>query len=92
MINGQRLEPLGRWAIGDVLGVLVVPGVLHLTEVRPVEQLLEADDLCAEQRSFAGSALVLDDHRFLVARPVGLQQRGLDDVWHGTPNCSATRR
>ena len=74
---GERLEPLGGGAVGDVLGVLVVLGVLHLAEVGTVEQLLEADDLRALGGGVAGGVLVFDDHRLLVAGPVGLQQRGL---------------
>ena len=44
---GQSHEPLGGGTVRDVLGVLVVLGVLDLTEVRAVEQFLEAHHLDA---------------------------------------------
>ena len=42
---GQGLEALRGGTVRDGLGVVVVLGLLHLAEVGPVEQLLEADDL-----------------------------------------------
>ena len=69
----QLHEPLRGGTIGDVLGVLVVLGILHLAEVRAVEQLLEAHDLRTLGGCFTRRLLVLDDHRLLVAGPIGLQ-------------------
>ena len=85
---GHGLEALRRRTVGDLLGVVVELGVLHLAEVRPVEQLLEADDLGTFGRRVARRSLVLVDHRFLVARPVGLQQGGLDSPRHVIPRGS----
>ena len=68
---GQGLEALDD-GTGDCFGVLVELRVLHLAEVGAVEQLLEADDLCALLGCFAGVLLMLDDHRLFVAGPIGL--------------------
>jgi hypothetical protein len=70
---GDALEALGGGAVRDVLGVVVVLGILHLAEVRTVEQLLEAHDLSTLLGCVTGSCLVLVDHLVLAARPVGLQ-------------------
>ena len=83
---GQRLEALRRRPVGDQLGVVVVLGVLHLAEVRAVEQLLEAHDLGAVGGGLAGRLLVLVDHRVLGPGPVGLQECGSDGSGHGSPN------
>ena len=86
---GHRLEPLRRRPVGDRLGVPVVLGVLHLAEVRAVEQLLEAHHLCPLSGGLPGRVLVLVDHRFLVARPIGLQQGGFHGGPHA-PDCNDT--
>ena len=80
---GQRAEPLRGRAVGDLLGVVVVLRVLHLAEVRPVEQLLEADHLGALGLGVVGGLLVLVEHRLLRSGPVGLQQCCADDACHG---------
>ena len=80
---GEILHPLGRRAVGDELGVAVVLGVLDLAEVRPVEELLEQDDLGALLGRLVRPLLVLLDHRFLVAGPAGLDERATDDSRHG---------
>ena len=79
---GEVLHPLGRRAVGDQLGVAVVAGVLDLAEVRPVEQLLEQDELGTLLGGLVGSLLVLLDHRFLVAGPAGLDERAADGSGH----------
>ena len=70
----HTLEPLRRRAIGDVFGVGVVLGILHLAEVRPVEELLEAHDLGSLLLRLVGRSLVLVDHGLFRAGPIGLQQ------------------
>src|SRR5918993_1703358 len=82
---GDRLEALRRRAVGDLLGVAVVLRFLDLAEVRPVEELLEADDLRSLGARLAGGLLVLVDHRLLVTGPVGLQERCSHGVRHRTP-------
>ena len=77
---GDALETLGGGAIGDVLGVAVVLGVLHLTEVRAVEQLLEAHDLSTLLGGLVHRGLVLVDHGVLGPGPIGLQQSGANGV------------
>src|SRR4051794_31119075 len=71
-------EALHRGAVGR-LGVVVVLGVLGDAEVGAVEELLEADDLRTLLRCLPREALVLRDHRLLVAGPSGLGDRGSDD-------------
>jgi hypothetical protein len=85
---GDGLEPLRRRSVGDRLGVVVELGVLHLAEVRAVEQFLEADDLGTLGGGIAGGRLVLVDHRLLVPGPIGLQQRRLDSPRHVVPRGS----
>ena len=79
---GHGLEALRRRAVGDRFGVVVVLRLLHLAEVRAVEQLLEAHHLSAVGGRLAGGLLVLVDHRLLGPGPVGLQQRCADGVHH----------
>ena len=67
----------------DLLRVGVVLRVLHLAEVGAVEELLEEHDLGALLRGVVGRLLVLLDHRFLVAGPLGLEQRATNDAGHG---------
>ena len=75
-----------RWVVGpvrDQLGVAVVLGVLHLAEVRTVEQFLEADDLSTFGLGVVGGLFVFLDHRLLRPCPVGLEKRCTHDVRHG---------
>ena len=89
---GEVLHPLGRRSVGDVLGVAVVLGVLHLAEVRPVEQLLEQDELGTLLGRLVRVALVLLDHRFLVAGPARLDERTADGSGHrGSPHSRGLR-
>jgi hypothetical protein len=81
----HRHEALRRRPVGDQLGVVVVRRVLHLAEVRAVEELLEADDLGSGVGGLAGGFLVLVDHGVLGAGPIGLQQGGANGGGHG-PN------
>jgi hypothetical protein len=81
-LGGQGLEPLDRRAVGHLLGVVVVGDVLHLAEVGPVEELLEADDLGPLRRGGPGLLLVEIGHRRLVTGPLGLDDGGPDDVGH----------
>jgi len=76
------LEPLDDRPVGDLLGVLVERRVLDLAEVGPVEQLLEAQDLSTLGGRVAHRLLVHPDHRLLVARPGGLEDRGTDHSAH----------
>src|SRR5215217_9021382 len=73
-VPGERLEPLDRGA-GHRLGVVVELRVLDLAEVRPVEQLLEADDLGALRGGFPRVLLVRLGHALLVTGPGGLNER-----------------
>src|SRR6202035_535892 len=71
---GRELrEALGDRA-GHRLGVLVELRLLHLAEVRSVEELLEADHPGALRGGQPGLLLVVSDHAFLVARPDGLHE------------------
>src|SRR2546423_1772712 len=90
----EVLHPLRRGAVGDVLRVAVVLRVLDLAEVRPVEELLEEHHLGALLRRLVGVLLVLLDHRFLVARPAGLEERAPNDARHPCPHlaCAEDRR
>src|SRR5918992_3641556 len=81
-LPGQVLHALCGWAVRDLLGVGVVLRILHLAEVGAVEELLEADDLGALRSGLAGELLVLGDHRFLVARPLRLDQGRADAARH----------
>ena len=78
-------------AVGDELGVAVVLGVLDLAEVGAVEELLEEHHLGALLRRLVRVALVLLDHRLLVAGPAGLQERTSDVTGHGKPLRAKTR-
>ena len=69
-------------AVRDLFGVLVERLVLDLAEVRPVEQLLEAQDLSTLRGRVPGRLLVYLDHRLLVARPRGLEEGGTDHSAH----------
>src|SRR5487761_8452 len=69
-LGGELREALGDRA-GDRLGVLVELRLLHLAEVRSVEELLEADHPGAIGGGQPGLLLVVSDHAFLVARPDG---------------------
>jgi len=71
----HALEPLRGRAVGNLLGVVVVLRILHLAEIRAVEQLLEAHHLGTLLGRFAGRRLVLVDHLVLAAGPIGLQER-----------------
>src|SRR5688572_7668841 len=82
---GDGLEPLRGRAVGDLLGVGVVLGLLDLAEARPVEELLEADHLRSLGARLAGRLLVFVDHRLLVAGPVGLQECCPHGVRHRKP-------
>src|SRR3954470_10689007 len=79
---GQRLESLDDGAVRNLLGVLVERLVLDLAEVRPVEQLLEAQDLSTLRGRVPGRLLVYLDHRLLVARPRGLEEGGTNHSAH----------
>ena len=81
---GQGLHPLGGRAVGDELGVAVVLRILDLAEVGAVEELLEEHHLGALLRRLVGVALVLLDHRLLVAGPARLQERTSDVTGHGS--------
>src|ERR1035437_5136485 len=70
---------LARWT-RDGLGVREARRVLHLTEVRTVEQLLETEDLSALTGGLAGEGHVGLDHRLFVAGPLGLYERCAHDV------------
>ncbi len=83
---GQRREPLHGRAVGHRFGVVVVLGLLHLTEVRPVEQLLEAHDLRTLRGCVAGVLLVQVEHGLLVAGPRGLDDGRTHHTGHGTPS------
>ena len=78
----EVLHPLRRRAVRDALGVGVVLPVLDLAEVGTVEELLEEHELGALLRRLVGVALVLLDHRLLVAGPGRLQERASDDTGH----------
>ncbi len=80
---GEVLHALRGRAVRDVLGVAVVLLLLDLAEVGAVEQLLEEHHLGALLGRLVGIALVLLDHRLLVAGPGCLQQRASDDTGHG---------
>ena len=82
---GQVLHPLRRRPVRDELGVAVVLLVLHLAEVGAVEQLLEQHHLGALLGRLVREALVLLDHRLLVAGPARLQQRASDVSRHRSP-------
>ena len=66
---------------GEVSSAVVL-GLLHLTEVRGVEHLLEADDLRALPGGLARVFLVLGDHGLGVAGPGRLDECGAYDVGH----------
>src|SRR6266540_4066800 len=66
----------------DRLGVRVVVRVLHLAEVRPVEQLLQAHHLRALRGGGADRGDRVLDHGFLVAGPLLLHQTGANDLRH----------
>jgi len=63
----EFLETLGRWAVRNRLGIVVVLDVLHLAEVRAIEQLLKTDHLRTCVSGFSGVLLMKLDHRFLVS-------------------------
>ncbi len=69
----DALEALGGGAVGDLLGVVVVLGLLHLTEVGTVEELLEAHHLGPRGLGLVYCLLVFVEHGLLGAGPVGLQ-------------------
>src|SRR5207249_3883315 len=56
-------EALRRWAVRHALRQLIPFRLLLGAEVRPVEQLLKANDLCAAIGSLSDKLLVLFDHR-----------------------------
>ena len=70
-LGGQLREALHDGSVGG-LGVAVVLLVLGDAEVRPVEELLEADHLRALGGGIPRELLVLVEHRVLVACPGGL--------------------
>ncbi len=90
-LAGEFAHPPHGGAVGDGLGPAVVLRVLHLAEVRGVEDLLEAEDLRALRGRLAGVALVEGDHALLVAGPAGLDEGGADDLRHGYLRNSAAR-
>ena len=73
---GERHETLGSGPLWDCFGVSVVLGVLHLAEVRTVEQLLETHDLRPLSGGLSGIFLVEVDHGFFVACPLCLDDGG----------------
>src|SRR6202050_1860737 len=77
---GHVLQQRGRRTPGDLLGVGVVVGVLHLAEVRSVEQFLQADHLRAGRGRGGDMAHRRLDHRFLVPGPALLDVRGPYDL------------
>src|SRR5918994_1948118 len=88
-LGGQRREPLHDRPVCRLRQVVVL-GVLGDAEVRPVEQLLEADDLGALSLGVPGELLVLVQHRGDVAGPGGLGD-GCSDDGHRTPPPRRTR-
>src|SRR5690349_19534561 len=82
VLPGHVLEELGRRAVGDRFGVGVVVRVLHLAEVRPVEEFLQADHLRASRGGGLDMVHRCRDHRFLVAGPALLDKPGPDDLRH----------
>src|SRR5580693_9391645 len=74
-------QPGGR-PVRDGLGVGVVVGVLHLAEVRSVEQLLQAHHLHARRGRGPDMVHRRRDHRFLVPGPALLDKPGSDDLSH----------
>ena len=70
-LGGQGGESLHDRPVGR-LCVAVVLLVFGDAEIRSVEQLLEADHLCALRRGIPRELLVLVEHRGFVARPCGL--------------------
>ncbi len=89
---GEILHALRRRPVGDQFRVAVVLRILHLAEVGPVEELLEEHHLGALRRRVVGVALVLLDHRFLVAGPGRLEQGAANDARHrATSGCAPGR-
>ncbi len=70
ILHQLRGRPGNRFGVGEVLGVL------HLAEVRSVEEFLEAEHLGASIGGLTGQGDVGRDHRLFVARPLCLYQRG----------------
>ena len=82
------LQQLGGRPVRDRLGVGVVVGVLHLAEVRPVEELLEAHHLRAVRGRRLDVVHRRRDHRILVPGPALLDKPGPDDLSHRVlPSC-----
>src|ERR1700761_4355117 len=75
-LPGQVLHELGRGAAGHLLGPAVPLRVLHLAEVRAVEQLLQAGDLGPLAGRLAQRVDGVLDHGLLVAGPLLLDQCG----------------
>ena len=71
---GDALEALGGRAVRNLLGVVVILRILHLAEVRAIEQFLKTHHLCTLFGSLAGRHFVLIDHLVFAACPIGLQQ------------------
>ena len=80
MLLGHLAHELRGRAVRDALGVGVVVRVLHLAEVRAVEELLQADDLGALRRGGGDVRDRVGDHRVFVPGPALLHQPGLDDL------------
>src|SRR6266508_1802394 len=76
------LHQLRGRPVRDRLGVRVVVRALHLAEVRPVEQLLQAHHLRALRGGGADRGDSVLDHGFLVAGPLLLHQTGANDLRH----------
>ena len=76
VLLGELLHELRRRTVGNFLRVAVVLGVLHLAEIRTVEELLQAHDLRALLRGVGDVFSVPLDHRVLVAGPGALDEGG----------------
>src|SRR2546425_6667338 len=71
----ELLHELRGGTVRDLLRVAVVLAVLHLAEVRPVEELLKAHHLRPLLGRVGDVGGVLLDHGVLVARPRALDER-----------------
>ena len=88
VLPGHVLEQFGGRAVRDGLGVGVVVGVLHLAEIRPVEEFLQAHHLRARRGGRLDVVHRRRDHRILVTGPALLDKRGPDDLRHRVlPSC-----
>src|SRR5215217_185556 len=82
-LGSKRGETLHSGTVGR-FGIVVVLDVFGDPEVRPVEQLLEADHLRFLGLCVPGELLMLVEHRFLVAGPGRLSNRRTDHC-HAAP-------